>query len=112
VSALTQRPSWRALGRNHEDVKGFHLPELFAADPGHGERFVAEGAGVLDYTKNRRTEQEVRSEALPRRSCLAADASSAWFLRAVVLAGPLSVVALIAGWVVTEVGRQSWVVTV
>jgi hypothetical protein len=75
VSALTQRPSWRALGRNHEDVKGFHLPELFTADPGHGERFVGEGAGVLDYTKNRRTEQEVRSEALPRRSCLAADAS-------------------------------------
>ena len=26
------------------------------------------------------------------------------------LAGPLSVVALIAGWVVTEVGRQPWVV--
>ena len=35
---------------------------------------------------------------------------SAWFFRAVVLAGPLSVVALIAGWVVTEVGRQPWVV--
>jgi cytochrome d ubiquinol oxidase subunit I len=28
----------------------------------------------------------------------------------VVLAAPLSVVALIAGWVVTEVGRQPWVV--
>jgi cytochrome d ubiquinol oxidase subunit I len=27
-----------------------------------------------------------------------------------VLAGPLSVVALIAGWVVTEVGHQPWVV--
>jgi cytochrome d ubiquinol oxidase subunit I len=36
--------------------------------------------------------------------------NSAWFYRAVVLAGPLSVVALIAGWVVTEVGRQPWVV--
>ena len=35
---------------------------------------------------------------------------SAWFYRAVALAGPLSVVALIAGWVVTEVGRQPWVV--
>ena len=35
---------------------------------------------------------------------------SAWFYRALVLAGPLSVVALIAGWVVTEVGRQPWVV--
>jgi cytochrome d ubiquinol oxidase subunit I len=35
---------------------------------------------------------------------------SVWFFRALVLAGPLSVVALIAGWVTTEVGRQPWVV--
>ena len=35
---------------------------------------------------------------------------SIWFWRAVVAAGPLSVVALIAGWVTTEVGRQPWVV--
>jgi cytochrome d ubiquinol oxidase subunit I len=33
-----------------------------------------------------------------------------WFLRAVAALGPLSVVALIAGWVTTEVGRQPWVV--
>jgi cytochrome d ubiquinol oxidase subunit I len=43
----------------------------------------------------------IRRKRLPR---------SAWFYRALVLAGPLSVVALIAGWVVTEVGRQPWVV--
>jgi cytochrome bd ubiquinol oxidase subunit I len=35
---------------------------------------------------------------------------SPWFYRAVVVAGPASVVALIAGWVTTEVGRQPWVV--
>ncbi len=35
---------------------------------------------------------------------------STWFYRALVAAGPLSVVALLAGWVVTEVGRQPWVV--
>ena len=35
---------------------------------------------------------------------------SPWFYRALVPAGPLSVVALIAGWVTTEVGRQPWVV--
>jgi len=35
---------------------------------------------------------------------------SIWFYRALLLAGPASVVALIAGWVVTEVGRQPWVV--
>jgi cytochrome bd ubiquinol oxidase subunit I len=35
---------------------------------------------------------------------------SRWFYRALTLAGPLSLVALIAGWVTTEVGRQPWVV--
>ena len=43
----------------------------------------------------------IRRRRLPR---------STWFYRAVVLAGPLSVVALISGWVTTEVGRQPWVV--
>ena len=43
----------------------------------------------------------IRRRELPR---------SPWFYRALVVAGPLSVVALIAGWVVTEVGRQPWVV--
>jgi cytochrome bd ubiquinol oxidase subunit I len=35
---------------------------------------------------------------------------SPWFYRALVLAGPAAVVALIAGWVTTEVGRQPWIV--
>jgi cytochrome bd ubiquinol oxidase subunit I len=43
----------------------------------------------------------LRRKRLPR---------STWFYRAVVAAGPLSVMALIAGWVTTEVGRQPWVV--
>jgi cytochrome d ubiquinol oxidase subunit I len=35
---------------------------------------------------------------------------SPWFYRALVAAGPLAFVALICGWVTTEVGRQPWVV--
>jgi cytochrome d ubiquinol oxidase subunit I len=35
---------------------------------------------------------------------------SVWFFRVLAVAGPLSCVALIAGWVTTEVGRQPWVV--
>ncbi|MBV8479404.1 MAG: cytochrome ubiquinol oxidase subunit I [Actinobacteria bacterium] len=35
---------------------------------------------------------------------------SRWFHRALVLAAPLSLVALIAGWTTTETGRQPWVV--
>jgi cytochrome d ubiquinol oxidase subunit I len=33
-----------------------------------------------------------------------------WFLRAMAVAGPAPFVATIAGWVVTEVGRQPWIV--
>jgi cytochrome d ubiquinol oxidase subunit I len=33
-----------------------------------------------------------------------------WFYRAVALAGPAALVALISGWIVTEVGRQPWIV--
>jgi cytochrome d ubiquinol oxidase subunit I len=33
-----------------------------------------------------------------------------WFLRAVAVVGPLGFVALEAGWVVTEAGRQPWVI--
>jgi cytochrome d ubiquinol oxidase subunit I len=35
--------------------------------------------------------------------------TSLWFYRALAVAGPLSIVALISGWVTTEVGRQPWV---
>jgi cytochrome d ubiquinol oxidase subunit I len=36
--------------------------------------------------------------------------SSRWFYLAVVAAGPAALVALICGWITTEVGRQPWVV--
>jgi len=35
---------------------------------------------------------------------------SVWFYRVLVVSGPLALVALIAGWVTTEVGRQPWIV--
>jgi cytochrome d ubiquinol oxidase subunit I len=35
---------------------------------------------------------------------------SKWFYRAVIAAGPGAVIALICGWIVTEVGRQPWIV--
>jgi len=33
-----------------------------------------------------------------------------WLLRALVVAGPLGLIAIEAGWVVTEVGRQPWII--
>jgi cytochrome bd ubiquinol oxidase subunit I len=35
---------------------------------------------------------------------------SKWFLRIAACAGVLSIIAMEAGWVVTEVGRQPWIV--
>jgi len=37
-------------------------------------------------------------------------AESVWYLRSLMLVGPLGLVATIAGWVTTEAGRQPWVV--
>src|SRR3954447_13168731 len=34
---------------------------------------------------------------------------SPWFYRAVIVAAPLSLIALLAGWTTTEVGRQAWI---
>ena len=40
---------------------GLHLRELFAWDPGRGERMTAEAAGLyLDYSKNRITDETLR----------------------------------------------------
>ena len=36
--------------------------------------------------------------------------ASRWLLRALIVAGPAAVVAMEAGWIVTEVGRQPWIV--
>jgi cytochrome d ubiquinol oxidase subunit I len=37
-------------------------------------------------------------------------AHAKWFLRAAVAMGPAGFVAVVAGWVVAEVGRQPWVI--
>src|SRR5512147_2229768 len=58
---LTQDPAWKALQAHGKGLAGLHLRELFARDPGRGQRLVAEGAGLfLDYSKQRVTEETVR----------------------------------------------------
>ena len=55
---LRQRKAWQALQRHHEQIAGQHLRDLFAADPGRGERLTTQAAGVyLDYSKNRVTDE-------------------------------------------------------
>ena len=53
-SGMRSLPSWGSLEANHAALAPRHLRELFAADPGRGERMVAEAEGLrLDYSKNR-----------------------------------------------------------
>jgi glucose-6-phosphate isomerase len=58
---LPERKSWQALKRHYDDIAGQHLRDLFAGDPGRGERLTAEAAGLyLDYSKNRVTDETMR----------------------------------------------------
>jgi glucose-6-phosphate isomerase len=58
---LTTTPAWQALRAHYDKIKALHLREMFAKDPGRGERFTVEGAGLyLDYSKNRITEETLR----------------------------------------------------
>jgi glucose-6-phosphate isomerase len=60
VGRVTDQPAWRALEEHHRNIRARHLRELFASDPGRGERLTAEAAGVyLDFSKNRITDETV-----------------------------------------------------
>ncbi|HSZ40950.1 MAG TPA: glucose-6-phosphate isomerase [Trebonia sp.] len=59
--SLTSRKAWQALERHYTEISGLHLRDLFAGDPGRGERLTAEAAGIyLDYSKNRITDETMR----------------------------------------------------
>jgi glucose-6-phosphate isomerase len=58
---LRERPAWKALEQHYAEIAGVHLRQLFADDPGRGERLTAEAAGLyLDYSKNRVTDETMR----------------------------------------------------
>jgi glucose-6-phosphate isomerase len=60
IAPLADRPAWASLERHHAEIADRHLRDLFAEDPGRGERLTAEGAGLyLDYSKNRITEETI-----------------------------------------------------
>ena len=58
ATPLRERKAWQALERHYAEISGAHLRDLFAADPGRGERLTAEAVGIyLDYSKNRITDE-------------------------------------------------------
>ena len=59
--ALTDRAAWKALAAHAEQIRGKHLSELFAADPGRGERLTLKAEGLfVDYSKNRITDETLK----------------------------------------------------
>jgi glucose-6-phosphate isomerase len=61
ATPLRERKAWQALQRHYAEIADRHLRELFAEDPGRGERLTAEAAGLyLDYSKNRVTDETMR----------------------------------------------------
>jgi glucose-6-phosphate isomerase len=61
MSALTGSAAWQALGRHAGVMAPVHLRDLFADDPERFARFsLREGDLLLDYSKNRITEETLR----------------------------------------------------
>jgi glucose-6-phosphate isomerase len=58
IASLREQPAWKELEIHYREIRARHLRDLFAKDPGRGERLAAEAAGLyLDYSKNRVTDQ-------------------------------------------------------
>jgi glucose-6-phosphate isomerase len=61
VAAPSNDSAWAALDAHARTVRDVHLRDLFANDPGRGERLTAEAAGIfLDYSKHRVTDETLQ----------------------------------------------------
>ncbi|HYK29044.1 MAG TPA: glucose-6-phosphate isomerase [Streptosporangiaceae bacterium] len=61
VPPLRDRKAWQALELNYLEIGDRQLRDLFADDPGRGERLTAQAEGIyLDYSKNRVTDETMR----------------------------------------------------
>ena len=58
MSKLTLSTAWQALSAHYADIEPLHMRELFAADPSRFDKLSLKfGSLLLDYSKNRITEQ-------------------------------------------------------
>ena len=56
-----KRTAWSALASHYKKISPLHLRQLFADDPGRGERMGLEAVGLyLDYSKNRVTDETLK----------------------------------------------------
>jgi glucose-6-phosphate isomerase len=58
TESLRESSAWRRLEWHFADVRHHHLRDLFAGDPGRGDRMTVEAEGLyLDYSKHRLTDE-------------------------------------------------------
>ncbi|MCS7033774.1 MAG: glucose-6-phosphate isomerase, partial [Phycisphaerae bacterium] len=61
MSSLTATPQWKALVDHARVIRGLHLRDLFRQDPGRFAKFSVRFHDLLlDYSKNRITEETMR----------------------------------------------------
>ena len=61
AASPARSPAWKALEEHRRRIENRHLRELFAEDPGRGERLSLEAVGLtLDYSKNLVTDETLR----------------------------------------------------
>jgi glucose-6-phosphate isomerase len=61
MSILTESPAWKALAQHYQQIAGLHMRDLFAQDADRFKRFSVQfGDILLDYSKNRITEETMR----------------------------------------------------
>src|ERR1035438_3480069 len=61
IRSFTRRDAYKALQAHYKQIRTKHLRELFADDPGRGERMTAEAIGLFfDYSKNRITDETLQ----------------------------------------------------
>jgi glucose-6-phosphate isomerase len=70
MSQLTQSPAWQALLAHQQEIAPLHMRDLFAADPARFEKFSLQFNDILlDYSKNRITEQTLSKLFALARDC-------------------------------------------
>jgi glucose-6-phosphate isomerase len=58
IAAPPNESAWTALDAHAQTIRDVHMRDLFAHDPGRGERLTTEAAGIfLDYSKHRVTDE-------------------------------------------------------
>jgi glucose-6-phosphate isomerase len=62
IAKKSAQPSaWKELAAHYKEISKLHLRQLFADDPGRGERMALEAVGIyLDYSKNRITDDTLK----------------------------------------------------